>query len=279
MKIRREVNGQSMEFELTPRELHQAFKEHEHNNDIQTVKSHLERFNSPSGIQEFYIKFNVAFHSVFNDSESISQIASEMRRGIDKFKISPDYALASAINDTCRYIKSIATKGDKFTNYFVFDDELCVQDEKYECVDGYLWATDPLVKKLQKQQGPDWSPDDVDNINFYSIYNLKDQTIEVLGTYWHYPPEQNPFNEKQEQFVLELTPEESNELIATMDYYCCARYGMDCLEFVNTERLDHNLAILSNPSAEKLSLSSIIETASMKALNQHSQEAPKGVER
>ena len=138
----------------------------------------------------------------------------------------------------------LASQEESLSDMFIFGDELCVQDEKTECVDGYLWATDKLVSKLQEQQGPDWKVDDVDNINFYPIYNLRENTIKVEGTYWYYPNESS--TEKQAQFQLELTPEESFALINSMNLYCVQRYAMDCFDFVNIERLDHNLPILED---------------------------------
>lgn len=76
MKIGREINGIEYEFELTDNELFNAFEEQEHKFDTENVKNR--------------------FIDVISD-ELAGDLAYEVRRQMDKYDLSFDYAFGEAI--------------------------------------------------------------------------------------------------------------------------------------------------------------------------------------
>ena len=120
---------------------------------------------------------------------------------------------------------------DEKTDDYVFDDELLVSDEKCECVNGYLLAMKGLVDRLVEQEGV--PSDEMDNINFYADYNMKENTIAVDGTYWVFEKDNE---EVQKDFKLSLNEEEKVFLKLKMERYCQSRNDQSCMEFLNDVR-------------------------------------------
>ena len=147
---------------------------------------------------------------------------------------------------------------------YMFEDDLMV-DKHAESMDAYLWATDNLVNRLCEQMGPTFDIEAVDNINFYSIYNLRTQQIQITGTYWTFSDEN--FKEEQKEFTLDLSSEESQILLIAMNAYCMQRYRKSCLECVNEIRSEQNLPLLDMPLITKPSLSHQIQSASTKSIS------------
>ena len=139
---------------------------------------------------------------------------------------------------------------------FIFDDELQVNDDACSRIDGYLWATEPLVTRLKGQLNliPEQN-DSMDNINFYAIYAPTTKEIRVDGTYY-LPGSEEGSPEVQHEFTLDLSPDERKDLISKMESYCQKVAGCDLEEFVSGIRQQEGLPPLGKPD-----LSSIIQNA------------------
>ena len=136
---------------------------------------------------------------------------------------------------------------------FILDDELCVQDNTLDCIDGYLWATDPLVQRLQAQESPE-SFACAENINFYAVYQPAAKDISLEGTYWTRQDGQ----ERQIAFKLPLTQEEAAALSGKMEAYSMEKHDRSCLDFLNELRKDVGKPCISS----KIPLDAQIRAAS-----------------
>lgn len=154
---------------------------------------------------------------------------------------------------------------------YIFDDELCVQDPKLEVVDGYIWATNDLINKVNDLVSKDLSPvitETLNNFNFYVLYEPGSDDpapIKLSCTYWYEDNDQ----ENEGVHDIPLTPSEKKQLMADMEAYCEARYNTNCLSFLNDIRESEGLSPME-PSAhthapEKPSLSSQIQSAQSRA--------------
>lgn len=150
---------------------------------------------------------------------------------------------------------------------FIFDDDLQVIDDACSLVDGYLWATEPLVTRLKDQLNltPE-QKDSMDNINFYALYDLTTKEIRVDGTYYM-PGSEEGSPEVQHEFTLDLSPDERKDLISKMEAYCQKENGSDLETFVNSIRQSEGLPPLGKPG-----LSSLIQNAE----NRKEQTPPTG---
>lgn len=162
--------------------------------------------------------------------------------------------------DVC---KEIILKETELTETdYIFDDGLYgCQDKNCEEVDGYIWATDALVKRLEVQVKKEQSPkvlETMENINFYPCYNLRTGEITLNGSYDYYKTEEDkiPANNT---FILPLSDKEKAILIFAMETYCQKTYNQSCLVFVNEGRAEVNLPSLPNNTA---SLNAKIQAAS-----------------
>ena len=79
MKIKRVVNGQEMEFELTSQELLKAYKEHEFNCTVELFSAHCEHNDELSGLSKEEIKTitSVALEYLY-DSDSFYEAYWDM---------------------------------------------------------------------------------------------------------------------------------------------------------------------------------------------------------
>jgi len=145
---------------------------------------------------------------------------------------------------------------------YIFEDELML-DDHLECIDGYLWATDNLIDRFCQQKGLEWGTDIVDDINFYAIYHVGTQTIEIAGTYWVCFDEN--MEDDQKSFTLDLTPEEADILMIAMNMYCKQHYRKNCLELVNALRAKQNLPLLHTSTDAKEPLHFQIQDALIKS--------------
>ena len=126
---------------------------------------------------------------------------------------------------------------------FIFDDELCVQDEHCECIDGYLWATNSLVayaKSFLELEHSQAQLDSIHNISFYPIYNLKSGKAEIEISYDYY----DGAEEKNGYIPLKMTGEKLTSLVSHMELYCQQRNHQSCLDFVNEARTHEGLPAL-----------------------------------
>lgn len=98
MKIKREVNGQMVEFELTSEELYSAHLEQEHKYDMQDIEDVLEGYR-PDGKEDFYWTYEVPFDRVYGNEDLISEMAYEKRRNMDKYDMAWDTARDEAISE------------------------------------------------------------------------------------------------------------------------------------------------------------------------------------
>ena len=129
---------------------------------------------------------------------------------------------------------------------FIFDDELCVQDDHCECVDGYLWATDSLVAWAESFLKLDLTPEQlesIENINFFPIFNLKTGSAEIEVTYDYRDKEEDAIS-KQGNITLKMTGEKLESLVSSMEDYCQKYNHQSCLEFVNEARTHEGLIAL-----------------------------------
>lgn len=150
---------------------------------------------------------------------------------------------------------------------FIFDDDLQVIDDACSLVDGYLWATEPLVTRLKDQLNlTSEQKDSMDNINFYAIYDPISKEIKVDGTYY-LPGSKEGSPDVQHEFTLDLSPDERKDLISKMDTYCQKETGANLKSFVNSIRQSEGLPPLGKPG-----LSSLIQNAE----NRKEQTPPTG---
>lgn len=90
MKIKRFVNGKEQEFELTADELYEAFREQEHKFDLCDVDDVFNGFDDDE-LLDMYGRTRDEIKEKYED------IAYEMRRNIDKYEMSWQYARDAAI--------------------------------------------------------------------------------------------------------------------------------------------------------------------------------------
>lgn len=136
----------------------------------------------------------------------------------------------------------MAACGDSvvLSSKFVFDDELVVEDD-FETINGYLWALDYLVDRLDSSQ-------EMDNINFYADYNVLTGAVKLTSSYYT-PVEDSELNKIVDVFLSE---QEKTELVEVMESYCKSKYRQSCLEFVNEVREQQGLEPLSGVRADSL---------------------------
>lgn len=136
---------------------------------------------------------------------------------------------------------------DELRDSFIFDDELCIDEHLCECVNGYMWATDFLVKKLKEYIEPFFSKEALEamgDISFYGEWNHLLGKISVLGFYSFYDvsgKETRHFSE------VPLTQKERAALQVLMNNYCIENYKLPCLELVNNYRKESGLDLLPAP--------------------------------
>ena len=135
---------------------------------------------------------------------------------------------------------------------FIFDDDLQINDDACSLVDGYLWATEPLVTHLKDQLNlTSEQKDSMDNINFYALYAPATKEIRVDGTYY-LPGSEEGSPDVQHEFTLDLSPDERKDLISKMDTYCQKENGADLESFVNSIRQSEGLPPLGKPGLNRL---------------------------
>lgn len=146
--------------------------------------------------------------------------------------------------------------GREDQDMFIFDDELQVFDDACSRIDGYLWATEPLVTRLKDQLDLTSEQKDVmDNINFYALYDPSIKDIKVDGTYY-LPDTEVESPEVQHKFTLDLSTDEQNDLISKMEAYCQKQCGVSTETLLNNIRKEEGLPPLGKPG-----LSSLIQNA------------------
>lgn len=92
MKIKREINGEEFEFELTPQELYDAFDEQEFKFDLESVRTYFEDY-SDDDLYDDYMMTREELEACFED------IATQLRRNMDKYGMSFEYALPTAVSE------------------------------------------------------------------------------------------------------------------------------------------------------------------------------------
>ena len=146
---------------------------------------------------------------------------------------------------------------------FMFADALYfMHDEPCEPADGYLIASDALVSRMEQTVKDKHTPDELetfDNINFYPIYNLAKRKIQIEGTYWYWDGNE----ETQGAFLLPLSAAEQEDLIQAMEAYCIKEDSRNCVDMLNTFRMEDGLKPLAPsipiPSQETMQTPSLAE--------------------
>lgn len=130
---------------------------------------------------------------------------------------------------------------------FIFEDELIpCEDSASKCINGYLWAMEPLVTALKEQEArrhqlSSEQLESMENINFYADYNVDKKTISVSGTYYFAGNDTESF-----PFNLPLSAEDTADLKEAMEQYCQKLHGKSCLEVVNERRREDGLLSISD---------------------------------
>lgn len=119
---------------------------------------------------------------------------------------------------------------------FVFDEEIQVSEDA-EKLEGYVWATDPLVERLKAQEPPLEEDQFMENINFYPVFDVKNYSVSLDGHYYledmHYAV--------GKAFTLPLSDDEAAQLISAFEAYCKKREGVSCLDLINEVRAAQGL--------------------------------------
>lgn len=97
MNILRTFNGVDYNIELTPEEIQKAFKEQQHQNDVDVVKKKLSYYEEYP--DEFFEAYGCSYFCLY---EKVDEIAYDMRNQIDKYNFDPCYALVDAIEKAVR---------------------------------------------------------------------------------------------------------------------------------------------------------------------------------
>jgi hypothetical protein len=95
MTIKRNVNGIEMEFELTDTELYDAYEEKQHKYDNDAIDDYFCSWDDED-IKEEYGLTRTELEELYDE------MSQRMRRYIDKYDCSWDYARDEAINDVLR---------------------------------------------------------------------------------------------------------------------------------------------------------------------------------
>ena len=91
MKIKRTIDGREIEIELTEQELFDAFVEQEFIFDLDNVRNYFMDYTDED-FQERYGLSREEAESRFKD------VASQLRRNIDKYGMNYEYAMSEAIH-------------------------------------------------------------------------------------------------------------------------------------------------------------------------------------
>ncbi len=144
--------------------------------------------------------------------------------------------------DCCCDLKE-KTTNDELT--FIFDEDILVSEGGTH-LEGYVWATDTLVARLEAQE-PTLTEDQTrENINFYPVYDPVNKTISMEG---HYDLE-DTYNVTGKAFTLPLSPDEATRLIEAFEAYCQQQERKSCLDFLNEVRQQKGLKRLSTTTLD-----------------------------
>ena len=154
-------------------------------------------------------------------------------------------------------------------NYFIPDDEIMVaQDEKEETVEVYLWATDYLVQRAKLQESEKLKfidSEDMYDLNFYGLFNVKENEIQIGGTYYYVVNGK----EVQESFKLPLYDSEKDTLKEIVDAYCKKCTDKSALELVNEVRTEDNLSLINPFEKQTEIIFASIDTEKLKNYLEH----------
>lgn len=152
---------------------------------------------------------------------------------------------------SCFTQKECISMNNTLQSDYIFDEELCVEDEAHECIDGYLWATDSLVSKMKEQIRDQHTKDEIsslENINFYGVFNMANGSVELVSTYLYSKEVDGAFKETHGACQLPVSDREAEVLKEVLETYCTERYHMTPLGFVNEARSHEGLPALPRPS-------------------------------
>ena len=94
MKITREVNGQTVEFELTHKEMIDTFLEQQEAFDAQDIEMLVESFSEEDFIEIYGLNRSVVL-------KNAEEIGSRMRKNIEKYDMDWESARDEAVSDWC----------------------------------------------------------------------------------------------------------------------------------------------------------------------------------
>lgn len=96
MKIERNVNGRLVEFELTPEELYDAYKEQQHILDVRDIVDKFEGEMDPSEVEDEY---GVPAEAILNNESLLEEMARESRHNQEAHGMEWQFARDDAIRD------------------------------------------------------------------------------------------------------------------------------------------------------------------------------------
>lgn len=94
MKITREANGQTVEFELTHKEMIDTFLEQQEAFDAQDIEMLVESFSEEDFIEIYGLSRSVVL-------KNAEEIGSRMRKNIEKYDMDWESARDEAVSDWC----------------------------------------------------------------------------------------------------------------------------------------------------------------------------------
>ena len=94
MKITREVNGKTVEFELTHKEMIDTFLEQQEAFDAQDIEMLVESFSEEDFIEIYGLSRSVVL-------KNAEEIGSRMRKNIEKYDMDWESARDEAVSDWC----------------------------------------------------------------------------------------------------------------------------------------------------------------------------------
>lgn len=133
---------------------------------------------------------------------------------------------------------------------FIFDEEIMISDDRSK-LEGYVWAADSLVARLEAQEPSLGTYQYRENINFYPVYDISKGTISLEGHY--HLMDTDKASDTGKAFELPLSQDESSRLMDAFETYCKKTEGMSCLDFLNSMREAEGLTPLpGKPFSDRL---------------------------
>ncbi len=152
MEIKRVIDGKEYSFKLSPDEMEKVYREQEHNYDKKDILGELENIQDEAGcvsLAEFENALKVSVDTIFQSDYIINALTEEKRRLMDKFDLSWNNAVESAIkgflNDDEFLNYRLAVRINEFTLNEPYDIE---QDYTEEIHDNLISGKNDIYLSL-----------------------------------------------------------------------------------------------------------------------------------